>query len=95
MDWRFDQDQNAAAITTRQVIRDNLPILCVIHYSDDHSWAFTCGTTNESEDAMIVGMGEILERDSSLHEIADLPTGWSAHRESVGGKWFWKENKDV
>jgi len=48
--WPFDQEPNAAAVTTRQVLREGRPILCVTHYSQDHSWAFVCGSTNNVHD---------------------------------------------
>jgi hypothetical protein len=38
-------------------------------------------------DAQVVGMGEIIRRDSTLFDIADLLPGWSAEREIVGGEW--------
>ena len=57
MMWPFDQARNVATVTTRQVMLDKHPILSVVHYSEDDSWAFTCGTTNKSEDLMLVGMG--------------------------------------
>jgi hypothetical protein len=87
VDWVFDQARNVATVTTRQVIHENFPILRVVHYEEDDSWAFTCGTTNKSEDLMLVGMGEIVDLDSTLSTIADLPPGWSAYRESVSGNW--------
>jgi len=87
MEWRFDQEKNVAAISTRQVCVENFPILLVVHYSEDHSWAFTCGITNKSEDMLVVNMGEIVEKDSSLHEIADLPPGWCAERNSACAEW--------
>ena len=62
-DWPFDQTPNTAAITTRQVLEDNLPILRVSHYRDDHSWAFVCGTTNKTEDGRVICMIEALEID--------------------------------
>ena len=37
-DWKFDQDEDVAAITTKKVLYENAPILSVIHYDDDHSW---------------------------------------------------------
>ena len=86
--WPFDQPQNAAAITTRQVIEDGLPVLRVVHYDDDHSWGFTCGTTQSSEDGRVVAMGEILKRDPTLVEISDLAPGWAARRKEVGGLWL-------
>lgn len=45
-DWSFYQKKNVEAITTCQVLDEGFDILRVVHYSDDHSWAFTCGTTN-------------------------------------------------
>ncbi len=87
VEWLFDQAQNVATVTTRQVVKESFPILMVVHYEDDHSWAFTCGTTNKSEDLMLVGMGEVVSLDPTLNTIADLPPGWSAVRESVGSEW--------
>lgn len=85
--WPFDQAENVAALTTRQVLSEGLPVLSVVHYSDDHSWAFTCGTTNNTDDGLIVGMGCIVDMDRSLMEVADLPPGWGACREAVGASW--------
>ena len=87
LDWPFDQAKNVAAITTKQVIKESFPILMVVHYEEDDSWAFTCGTTNKSEDLMVVGMGEVVSIDSTLYSIADLPPGWSATRKSVDSEW--------
>ena len=86
-DWPFDQEKSAAAITTKQVIHNGFPILQVSHYSDDHSWAFTCGTTDDSDDALVVSMEEVVSIDSSLFKIADLPAGWSAWRKSQNSPW--------
>ena len=85
--WPFDQEKNVAAITTRQVLREGHPILRVAHYSDDHSWAFTCGTTDDPADGLVVGMGCIVENDPTLLTIADLPPGWGACRSAPGEPW--------
>lgn len=87
VEWLFDQAENVAVITTRRVVSESFPILMVVHYAEDDSWAFTCGTTNKSEDLMVVGMGEIVDLDPTLHTIADLLPGWSAVRESVNAEW--------
>ncbi|MEH6446922.1 MAG: hypothetical protein V7784_23770 [Oceanospirillaceae bacterium] len=87
LDWPFDQAQNVAAITTKQVVENSFSILMVVHYKDDDSWAFTCGTTNRSEDLMLVAMGEVINLDPTLYSIADLPSGWSATRESINSEW--------
>jgi len=86
-DWKFDQAKNVAAITTRQALREGLPILRVVHYGNDHSWSFTCGTTNAPSDALVVSMECIVEHDPTLIDIANLPPGWGAYREALGSEW--------
>jgi len=86
-DWPFDQAPDVAAITTRQVLEENLPILQVTHYDDDHSWAFVCGTTDDTDDGRVIRMIEALEIDFTLLSIADLPPGWHAWRAVVGSEW--------
>ena len=86
-DWPFDEPENVTAITTRQVIEDGLPILCVVHYAHNHLWAFTCGTTSATEDGRVISMGAALAIDPTLRSVADLPTGYCAYREAVGAPW--------
>jgi hypothetical protein len=94
--WPFDQAPNVAALTTRQVIEQNLPILMVTHYSDDDSWAFVCGTTGDYEnDGRLICMADALGRDSSLRRIADLPPGWSAERDDVDSEWIRYRDSDA
>jgi len=95
MMWPFDQARNVATVTTRQVMLDKHPILSVVHYSEDDSWAFTCGTTNKSEDLMLVGMGEVIDLDKSLFEVADLPPGWCADRKSINDAWERYQSDDI
>ena len=95
-EWPFDQAPDVAAITTRQVIEDGLPILTVVHYADDHSWAFCCGTSGAqpTTDGWI-GMGEALKRDPTLATIANLPPGYCAYRTAVGAEWILEPNEDT
>jgi len=88
MERQFDQKKNTEALATIQVVKKKLPILSVTHYSDDHIWAFTDGTSIDPKNIMMVSMEEILSRDNTLHSIADLPPGWSAIRKNVGGEWY-------
>jgi hypothetical protein len=87
-DWPFDQAPSVAAVTTRQVLDQGLPILQVTHYEDDHSWAFVCGTTDDYEnDGRVICMAEALKLDKSLREVADLPPGWHAWRKDKDSDW--------
>jgi hypothetical protein len=94
-DWPFDQGPRVAAVTTRQVLKDGLPILRVTHYSDDHDWAFVCGTTDATEDGRVIAMEEALRIDPTLRTIADLPPGWTAWREQAGGSWRRFQNEEA
>ena len=87
MKWPFDQGENVAAVTTVNVMKKDFPVLQVIHYSDDHSWAFLCGTTADPDECLLVSMKQVLDTDPSLFEIADLPPGWIAERESITDAW--------
>jgi len=84
--WPFDQAPNVAAITTRHVIERRFPILCVTHYSDDHSWGFVCGTTDVTEDGRVISMSEALEIDPTLREVADNLGGAIHVRQTVQQK---------
>ncbi len=92
--WPFDQAPNVAAITTRQVIEDRSPILCVVHYLEDDSWAFLCGTANGTEDGRVIRMDTALRIDPTLTTIAHLRPGWFAQRTVVGSPWIEQLNTD-
>jgi hypothetical protein len=84
--WPFLEAKNTAAITTRQVIEDDLPILLVSH-DEDGDWQFLCGTSNESDDGRVVSLKHIVETYPSVAELADLPMGWQAFRDEPDGPW--------
>ena len=93
--WPFDQGRDVATITTRQVLQEGAPVLIVIHYSDDHSWAFLGSDSPSNNDVRVVGMGEIIDMDSSLRTIAALRPGWVAERNSVHGSWHTTQDSEV
>ena len=86
--WPFDQAPNVAAVTSTHITKQRLPILLVTHYADDESWGFQSGLPVTTADAQIVAMKTIVEMDPTVAEIASLAPGYSAVRESVGGKWM-------
>ena len=86
--WPFADPKNVAVFTTTQVLRLRHPILHVSHDADDGAWQFHSGASQVSaDDAMIVALEEIVEHDPSICELADLPCGWFAERDSVGSAW--------
>ncbi len=80
--WPFDQPQNCAVVTQRQVVEGASPILLVLHNADDHGWQFLTGQSFEMADAKLVSLGGMVRADPRLAAIADLPPGWQASRVS-------------
>ena len=86
-EWPFDEPTNVAAYTTRHVLEGRLPILLVTHDEDDGAWQVLCGTTNDDDDGRIACLGCLYTLDRSIGELADLPLGWRAWRDSPASPW--------
>ena len=84
--WPFEGAPDTTTITTVNVLAGH-PILLVTHDADDGMWQCLCGTTDASEDARVVALSELYERDPSIGELADLPLGWRAWRADLGATW--------
>ena len=87
MPYRFIDEKNTMVITTRKIINREKPILLVSHDEDDGMWEFLDGSEVEEEDALVVALYEIVELDDSVNNIADLPVGWVAYRNTVNDEW--------
>jgi hypothetical protein len=86
-DWPFREPADTRAYTTRFVLEKDFPILIVVH-DRDGGWEFLCGTTEKRKDAREIFLGEAVELDPRLREVADLPTGWRAFRDSPEAPWM-------
>jgi len=84
--WAFSDPQNVAAICCRNVL-EGKPVLGVTHDEDDGSWQLLCGEDHVQEDARVVCLGCMVKREPMLQELADLPLGWCADRNSVQDPW--------
>jgi hypothetical protein len=72
-------------------VLEGSPILLVSH-DEEGNWQFLCGTTNKPSDGALVCLGNILVRDGTLTEVADLPEGWMAERTMIGEAWLRTRN---
>jgi hypothetical protein len=86
-DWPFDDPENVATMTVRQVTHGGQPIRLVVRDADDGMWQFLTGGPFEMADAMIVSLREVYRIDPSIGELADLPPGSQAERSAVGKPW--------
>jgi len=85
-EWRFPDPQNVAAICCRHILEGH-PLLRVTHDEDDGCWQLLCGGVHQVRDAEVVCLGCMVKREPALQELADLPLGWSAERDSLGSVW--------
>ena len=67
--YQFEQPENTACFSCRHVIKGSAPILHVTHDADDGGWQFLCGGDHTEDDAMIVGMGDLLPENWSELEV--------------------------
>lgn len=86
--WKFSDPPNVAVISTRPVVNGEQWIAYVSHDDDDGAWQFhgTSELASES-DAVLVSLRSIVERDSTVVELADLPLGWHAWRAAKDAPW--------
>ena len=69
------------------VFRNERPILLVVH-NRNGDWKFLCGESHDNgEPPEVVGVEHLLDRDSSLEKLHDLPLGWSAKRQDTQSEW--------
>ena len=78
---------NMMTVTTRKIMQDGQPILMVARDYEDGSWMFLDGSPFSVENAMLVALHTIVDRDSSVCELADMSVGWTAQRERPGSPW--------
>jgi hypothetical protein len=87
--WPFNDPPNVAVFANRKVIFDRAWISYVTHDLDDGSWQFHCDQTEEitEDDIAIVSLKNILDKDQSIADLADLPLGWRAWRPAKDAPW--------
>ena len=50
-------------------------------------WRFLTGGSYVADDVLLATLREIVDHDPTVCELADLPRGWRAERDRIGGKW--------
>jgi hypothetical protein len=85
---QFNEPGNTAVYTTTYVMKHGSPITLVLHELDG-DWQFMGDESLEdfTKVAMLVALDEIVIKDKSILELADLPIGHKATRGSRNEKW--------
>ena len=82
-----DDPPNVAVITTRGVVDGTDWIALASLDQDDGDWQFIGSEGPREDQAMVVSLRSVFERDSSIGELADLPLGWRAWRMGPDQPW--------
>ena len=86
-EWPFDSPPNVACITVRSIVDVGKPVLMATRDADDGAWQFLTGDAFEEAEVMLVSLRSMVERDSTLLELADVHPGWMAWREHHDSPW--------
>ena len=79
---------NTACIVCKHILNEKRPILYVSHDEDDGCWQFMCGDEHVfTEDARVIALVEAFELDASISQVAGMPCGCFAERESAASDW--------
>jgi hypothetical protein len=63
------------------------PVLLVSRTDGD--WQFLCGLDHDTAEVpRVIGLSHVVEHDSTLVDILDLPADWEAERESLVAPWI-------
>ncbi len=87
--WKFRDPPNVAVIANRRAVTGGDWIAHVSHDAEDGGWQFHTadpGPLNDA-DAIVVSLRNIVQLDESVEDLADLPLGWHAWRDSKAAPW--------
>jgi hypothetical protein len=85
--WPFAEADTTTAITSRGVAQ-GAPIMVAARALEDGTWIFLDTATIEAEDQRALSLGELARHDPTILELADLPLGWQARRQSIDQPWI-------
>jgi hypothetical protein len=87
-DWPFSDPPNMAVFIDKRIVEKSAWIYYVGHDADDGAWQFhgPDGFADE-ENAKVVSLKTVVQMDSSVKQLADLPLGWCAWRDAPEANW--------
>lgn len=86
--WPFSDPPNVAVIANRRIMEGKDWIAYVSHDLDDGAWQFHIAAPEVHEgDMIVVSLESVIRLDSSVQDLAELPLGWHAWRESFDAPW--------
>jgi len=87
-DWKFNDPPHTGVFTTKQVMNGQDSVTRAFHDTVDGAWQFLGPGDARREDFAYVCFHHIIDKDSTIGGLADLPLGWCAWRETVTAPWI-------
>lgn len=91
--WKFPDPPHARVFLSDAVQNGTESVTYVSHDAEDGAWQFLGDSMSDGGGPVISCFQHPIDRDSSLAELADLPTGWYAERNKVGAPWIRRKHK--
>ncbi len=91
--WPFADPPDTAAFTTKRIAFERRPVLHVVHDSEG-DWQFLDGKDVTQEDGALVQMAHVVGAHLGVADVADLPRGWEAFRETERMPWIRRQRAD-
>lgn len=86
LDFKFREPRDLSVFTTRHHLELGSPIVYVEH-DEDGDWQFLTDDELTDDDARVLSLEDMLQRDPSLNELFDLDYGEFAKRAYKGDEW--------
>lgn len=84
---KFKESLKTIVFTSKYVVMQNSPIVYVAHH-EDGAWEFWGEQIIDESEIMLVTLEQIIKKDISILELADLPVEFSAQRKSKDNDWI-------
>jgi hypothetical protein len=91
--WKFQDPPHARVYLSETVHNGSEPVTYVSHDAEDCSWQFLGDSMSDGGGPVVSCFHHPIDRDPTLTELTDLPTGWYAERDKVGEPWIRRKHK--
>jgi hypothetical protein len=85
--WKFPDDPHTRAFLSETVHKGAEAVTYVSHDVEDGAWQFLSDSMSDGGGPVISCLHHPIDRDPTLVDLADLPSGWYAERATVGEPW--------
>ncbi|MBI2687369.1 MAG: DUF4262 domain-containing protein [Acidobacteria bacterium] len=92
--WMLPDPPHTLVFLSKPVQSDAEPITYVSHDIEDGAWQFLGTSMSGGDKPVISCFHHLIDKDSSLKELADLPLGWYAERAERDAPWVRRKHDE-